>query len=130
MWQNVDNEVLLAWFKFQAKIPTRSGACLQGEWQKYTPPSTPLSKDEGLKNTGHSMSIRNPIFGVSRVTVSYFIRYDSLLQNATGILLQNATVLLQNVTVLLQNPTILLQNATVITICDAYCKLRQYRDKM
>ena len=75
------------------------------------------------------MSIRNPIFGVSSVTVSYFIRYDSLLQNATGILLQNATVLLQNVTVLLQNPTILLQNATVITICDAYYKLRQYRDK-
>ena len=91
MWQNVNNEVLLAWFKFQAKIPSRSGVCVQGEWQKYTPPSPPLSKDEGLKNIGHSMSIRNLIFGVNSVTVSDLIRYDSLLQNATAILLQNAT---------------------------------------
>ena len=37
------------------------------------------------------MSIRNLIFGVNSVTVSYLIRYDSLLQNATAILLQNAT---------------------------------------
>ena len=37
------------------------------------------------------MSIRNLIFGVNRVMVSYLIRYDSLLQNATVISLQNAT---------------------------------------
>ena len=43
------------------------------------------------------MSIRNLIFGVNSVTVSYLIRYDSLLQNATAILLQNGTaILLQN----------------------------------
>ena len=77
---------MLAWFKFQAKIPSRSGVCVQGEWQKYTPPSPPLSKDEGLKNIGHSMSIRNLIFGVNSVTVSYLIHYDSLLQNATDII--------------------------------------------
>ena len=82
MWQNVTNGVLLAWFKFQAKIPSCSRVCLQGEWQKYTPPYLPLSKDEGLKNIGHSMSIRSLIFGVNSVTVSYLIRYDSLLQNA------------------------------------------------
>ena len=29
--------------------------------------------------------------GVNSVTVSYLIHYDSLLQNATAILLQNAT---------------------------------------
>ena len=41
-----------------------------------------------------------------------------LLQNATAILLENATVLLQNA-------KILLQNATFITKCDSYYKLRQ-----
>ena len=44
------------------------------------------------------MSIRNLIFGVSSVKVSYMIRFDSLLQNATD----------------------------VITKCDVYYKLRQY----
>ena len=41
------------------------------------------------------MSIGNLICGVNSVTVSYLIRYNSLLQtatqNATAILLQNAT---------------------------------------
>ena len=37
------------------------------------------------------MSMRNLIFGFNSVTVSYLIRYDGLLQNATAILLQNAT---------------------------------------
>ena len=88
------------------------------------------------------MSIRNLIVGVNSVTVSYLIRYDSLLQNATDVitkcdsyfitkcdrsLLQNASgFLLQNATVLLQNATILLQNATVITKRYVYYKLRQY----
>ena len=116
MCQNVNNEVLLAWFKLQAKIPSHSGVCAQGERENYTPPSPPLYKDEGLKNIGHSMSIRNLIFGVNNVTVSDLIRYDSslqyatdviticdsyfitkrdrnLLQSASGFLLQNATVL-------------------------------------
>ena len=68
-------------------------------------------------------------FIVDSVTASYLIRYESLLQNAPDIitkrdsyfiikcdisLLQNASgFLLQNATVLLQNATILLQNATV-----------------
>ena len=87
--------------------------------------------------------------GVNSVSVSYLIRYDSLLQNATDIitkcdsyfitkcdrsLLQNASgFLLQNGTgFLLQNGTVLLQNATVITNCDdfitkcdTYYKMRQ-----
>ena len=81
-------------------------------------PSLPssLSKDEGLKNIGHSMSIRNLIFGVNSVTVSYLIRYDSLLQNATDVITKCDSYfitkcdrsLLQNVT------TILLQNATEV----------------
>ena len=98
-------------------IPSRFGVCIQREWQKYTPSSPPLSKDEGLKNIGHSMSIRNLIFGVNSVTVSDLIRYDSLLQNATDVitkwdnyfttkydrsLLQNASgFLLQNATAFL-----------------------------
>ena len=74
--QNVSNDVLLAWFKFQAKNPSRSGVCVEGEWQIYTRSSPPLSKDKGLKDIGHSMSIGNLILGVSSVTVSYLIRYD------------------------------------------------------
>ena len=31
----------------------------------------PLSKDEGVKDSEHSMSIKNLILGVSSVTVSY-----------------------------------------------------------
>ena len=109
-------------FKFQTKIPSRSGVCVQGEWQKYTPPSPPLSKDEGLKDIGHSISIANLILGLSNVMIwflicwflicyglifdatgfiikrdSYFITKGdrSLLQNASGFLLQNATIFLE-----------------------------------
>ena len=131
MWQNVNNEVLLAWFKFQAKIPSRSGVCVQGEWQKYTPPSPPLSKDEGLKNIGHSMSIRNLIFGVNSVTVSYLICYDSLLQNATDVITKCDSYFITKCDRrFLQNAScLLLQNATLITKCDVYHKLRQYNVK-
>ena len=88
------------------------------------------------------MIIRNLIFGVNSVTVSDLIRYDSLLQNATATLLQNATEVYYKMRQvfyykmrqfyckmrqLLQNATILLQNPTVITKCDVYYKLRQYR---
>ena len=59
--------------------------------KKIPPPSSPLSKDEVLKDIGHIMSIGNLILGVNSVTVSYLTHYDSLLQNATDILLQNAT---------------------------------------
>ena len=92
------------------------------------------------------MNIDNLILGDNSVTVSYLIHYDSLLQNATDIitkcngcciakcdrsLLQNASgFLIQNATVLLQNVTVttncdnfitkceLLQNAAFITNCD------------
>ena len=54
------------------------------------------------------------------------------LQNATVILLQNATKVYYKmhqfyykIQQLLQNATILLQNATVITKCDVHYKLRQ-----
>ena len=135
MWQSVNNEVLLSWFKFQAKISSRSGVCLLGEWQKYTPPFPPPFKDEALKNIGHSMSIRNLIFGVNNVTVSYLIRYDSLLQNTTDLITKCGNYfitkydrnLLQNALgFLLQSATVLLQNATVIAKCDVYYKLWQY----
>ena len=79
-YQNVSNEVLLAWFKFQAKILTRYGVCAQGEWQKCTCQCPPLSKDEGLNDIGHGMNTRNLILSVNSVTVSYLIRYDSLLK--------------------------------------------------
>ena len=58
---------------------------------KITRPLPPLSKYEGLKKAWHNMSIGNLSLGINSVTVSYLIRYDSLLQNATAILLQHAT---------------------------------------
>ena len=54
--------------------------------RKISPPFPPLSKDEGLKDIGHIMSIRNLILGVNSVTVSYLTHCDSLLQNATATL--------------------------------------------
>ena len=78
-----------------------------------TPPYNYVQKrkDKGLRDIGLSMNIENLILGVNSVTVSYLIHYDSLLQNATGFLLQNVTVLLQN--------------ARVITKCDVYYKFWQ-----
>ena len=117
---------------------------------KNTRPSTLLSKDEGLKDIGHSMTIGNLILRANSATVSYLVRYGSLLQNKMRqILLQTATaMLLQNATEvyykmrqvfyykmrqfyykerqLLQIATTLLQNATAITKRDVYDKLRQY----
>ena len=53
---------------------------------KITPPSTPSSNDEGLRDIGHIMSIENLILGANTIMVSYLIHYDSLLQNATDII--------------------------------------------
>ena len=53
---------------------------------KITPPSPLLSKDEGLKDIGHSMSIGNLTLGVNSVAASYMVRYDSLLENPTDII--------------------------------------------
>ena len=65
------------------------------------------------------MSIGNLICGVNSVTVSYLIRYNSLLQTAT----QNATaILLQNATEVYYKSC---QVFFFITKCDSYYKLRQ-----
>ena len=96
--QKASNEIFLAMFKFQAKISGRSGVCIQGMWQKYSCPSTLLSKDEGLKDIGHSMSIGNLILVINSVTVSYLIRYDSLLQNATDIITKCESYFIRNAT--------------------------------
>ena len=126
------------------KNSSHSGVCVQGEWQKYTPSSPPFSRDEGLKEIGHSMSIENLILGVNSVTVLYFIHYDSLLQNATDLitkcnnyfitkcdrsLLQNASgFLLQNATVLLQNATVIIK-CYVFTSCDSVSSQSKYEIK-
>ena len=41
----------LAWLEFQEKIPSHSRVRVMEEWQKYTPPSSPLPKVEGLKES-------------------------------------------------------------------------------
>ena len=100
-----------------------------------------LSKDEGLKDIGHNLSIGNLILVVNSVTVSYLICYNSLLQNAADVisncgsyfvtkcdrsLLQNVSVfLLQNAAVLLQNATVITNCDNFITKCDSYYKMRR-----
>ena len=104
------------------------------ERENYTPPSPPLYKDEGLKNIGHSTSIRNLIFGVNVLrfqiwfvmTVHYKTR-QMLLQYATAILLQNATEIYYKVCQVFYykmrqfyfKMRQLLQNVTFITNCDS-----------
>ena len=44
------------------------------------------------------MSIRNVIFGVGSVTVSYLIRYGILLQNAADVITKCDSYLFQNAT--------------------------------
>ena len=114
---------MLAWFKFQAKIRSRSRVCVQGEWQKYTPPCPPLSNDEGLRDIGHSMSIRNLILGVNSVTVSYLIHYNSLVQNAIAILLQKARDVFYEIgQAFYYKIRELLQNANFTMNCDSTSK--------
>ena len=81
------------------------------------------------------MSIRNLVFGINSVTVSYLIRHNSklrqmLLQNAIATLLQNATEVYNKMRhfhykmrQFAENAVILLQNATLITKCNFYYKL-------
>ena len=61
----------LLWEKHSVRYPQvpkyYKHGCKFGEWQKCTPLSPPLSKDEGLRDIGHSMSIRNLILGVNSV---------------------------------------------------------------
>ena len=92
------------------------------------PASPHLSKDEGLRDTGHSTSIRNLISGVNSVTALYLIHYDSLLQNATGIITECDSYFITKCDrSLLQNASVfLLQNVTDITQCNNYHKFRLY----
>ena len=87
------------------------------------------------------MSIGNLISGVSSVAVPYLIHYDSLLQNATNIITKWGSYfirkcdrsLLQNASGFsLQNATVLSQNVTAATSCndfitkyDSYYKMRR-----
>ena len=96
---------------------------------------------EGLQDIGHSMSIGNLILGVDSVTVSYLNRHDNLLQNAIDIitkcksyfitkcdksLLQNASgCLLQSAIVLLQIAAVVTNCNNFITKCDSYFKMRR-----
>ena len=110
-------------------MPSCYEVCVQGELQKYTCPSPPLTKDEGLKNIVHSMSIRNLFFRVNSVTVSGLICYNSLLQNPTDVITEwncyfitkrKRSVLQIASRILLQIATVLLQNAIVVTKCDDF----------
>ena len=118
------NEVLSAWFKFQVKIPTCSG--VRRESDKNTPvPPTPLSKDEGLKDIRHSMSIRNQFLVVNSVTVSYLTRYDSLLQNGTDIITKCDSYFITKCV-----RFFITKCDSLITKCDSFNKLRQLYYKM
>ena len=90
------------------------------------PLSPPLSKDEGLRDIGHIMSIGNLILGVNSVTVSYLIHYDSLLQNSTEVywkMRQDFYYKMRQF--FLQNATIITNYNNFITKCDSYYKVRR-----
>ena len=70
--------------------------------------------------------VRDSRFHISFIVTVYYKMRKILLQNATVILLQNATEVYYQMRQLLKIATILLQNVTVITKFDVYCKLRQY----
>ena len=101
--------------------------CL-GKWQKYTRPFRPLAKDEGLKDIKHSIRFGNLILGVNSVTVSGFIHFDTLLQNATYITTKYYSYFITKCNrSLLQNATIVTNCDNFVTKCDIYYKLRQYK---
>ena len=99
-----------------------------GRVTKIPPPFPPLSKDEGLRDIGHIMSIGNLILDVNNVAVSYLIRYDSLLQNVTDIITKcDSKFITKCHRSLLENASgFLLQNATILLQCNSYYKLRQF----
>ena len=61
----------------------------------------PLSEDEGVKDIGHNISIKNLIFGVNSVTVSYCSHWEgeevsekvSIGEQGRGLSGQNACIL-------------------------------------
>ena len=103
-----------------------------GRVTKILPSSSPFSKDEGLRDTGNSISIGNLILGANSVTVSYLIHYDSLLQNVADIITKCVSYFITKCDSIITNwdsyyklrqfchkVRQLLQNATFITICDS-----------
>ena len=127
MWQNVYSEVFLQSSNFRRKLQAVLEYTFR-ERKKILPRSPLLSKDKGLKDIGHIMSIRNLILCVNSVTVSYLVHYDcTLLQNATDLITKCDSYFITKCgRSLLQNaPGFLLKNATVLLQnCDNYYKIR------
>ena len=117
----VPYEFLSALFKFQVKISTRSVVRNQWRVTKIHPFSLPFSEDEGLRATGHSMSIENLILGVNSVTVSYLIHYDSLLQNATDIIAKCDSYFITNC-----DRSLLQNTSSFITSCYSFNKICEW----
>ena len=98
----------------------------------------PPSNNEGLMNMYISWYLkqRNLLWMSVRVTVTYLVYYETLLQNETNIIAKCDSYfitkcdksLLQNASgFLLQNASVLLQIVTVITKCDTYYKMLWYK---
>ena len=72
------------------------------------------------------MNIGNLILGVNSATVSYLIRYDSLLQNLLDVITKCDRNLLQNASgFLLQNATVIANCGDFIAKCDRYYKMQR-----
>ena len=103
----------------------------------------PPSNRKGLRDIQHSMSmvpdtvsylihcdtfLQNATDTITKFDSYFITKCDkSLLQNASGFLLQNATVLLQNATVITNCDNFITKCDDFITKCDVYYKLRQYK---
>ena len=92
---------------------------LSGRVTKIPSLSPLLSKDEGLRDTGHIMSNGNLILGVNSVTVSYLIHDDGLLQNAADMITKCDSHFIT------KSDRVSLQNASGF-----YCKMGQFCYKM
>ena len=109
--KNFCNEVLLAWFKFQAKIPSRSEVCIQG--QKYTLSSPPRRTKGHWAYHEH----RKSNFGCQQ---SYGFIFDSLWQSITKCNKFYKFYILYDSYFIAKCDRSSLQNATVITNCDNF----------
>lgn len=114
MCQNILGKVLLTEPKLHAKVQSRSGVFIQGDWQKYIVNKLP-------RNT-LPRCIENHMNMSTVIAVSQMVHYDTLFSTCDRLLLLllsgNCSITKCNLNAsgcLLQNASVLLQNASLIT---------------
>ena len=124
--QNVSMEVLLTGPIIQVKIPSHSG-----DWIERGSVERPTSNGEGFRGIQYSMSmVLDTRFHIWFIMTLYYKMRQILLQNATGILLQNPTKIYYNMRqVFYYKMRRFYYKMRQFTKCDVYYKLRQNIDQ-